>query len=448
MRQRLVDGTGSLQPGLVSCPRRAHRQACAGGYEALPVLLWRGWCCVRIMLTSHGYPPTISGVTLVVQRLARAMVARGHSVTVLAGSDLFRPYESLDRGVKVIRLESRRNPYWPANPVPVTSLETLQDIVARERPDVIHAHDALPFLLQLARARDSLDAQLVATCHYYPDFVASYLVNGEISRELVENLTWRYTIRLYNHVPTIVFATATHRRDFVSHGLASHAHIISNGINIMRYHPGTTSLDVSSRYGVGDGPRILAVGRLAKDKDLEVLIRALAHGPLAATARLMLVGEGPHRDALEECAAETGVARRVHFLGFVPEEELPALYRASDLFAISSNHEVQSLPALQAAATGLPIVAADRGALAEVCHDGENGILVRTDSPYEWSTGLALALDAQTAGRMGRAGRRLARRHDERLTFDAYEALYTEMVAGASTGVQTRPTVAQIAAHR
>lgn len=402
------------------------------------------------MLTSHGYPPTISGVTLVVQRLARAMVARGHAVTVLAGSDLFRPYESVDRGVKVIRLESRRNPYWPANPVPTVSLEALQQIVERERPDVIHANDALPFLLQLVRGRDSLGVPLISTCHYYPDFVASYLANGETSRELVENLTWRYTIRLYNHVPDVVFATATHRRDFISHGLATTTHVISNGVNIMRYHPGATSLDLWSRYGVGDGPRILAVGRLAKDKDLEVLIRALSvsHSSLDSAVQLLLVGEGPHRATLEQYAEEMGVARRVHFLGFVPEEELPALYRASQLFAISSNHEVQSLPALQAAASGLPIVAADRGALAEVCRDGENGILVRTDSRLEWSTAMALALEPEMSGRMGRSGRRLARRHDERLTHGTYDSLYRSVAAEVEEGAPRSASIFEVAGHR
>ncbi|MRR12512.1 hypothetical protein EG835_08625, partial [bacterium] len=203
---------------------------------------------LRITLTSHGYPPTVSGVTLVVQRLARALVSRGHSVTVIAGSDRFRAYESYDRGVRVIRLDSHTNPYWSANPVPTVSLEALQQLLERLRPEVIHAHDSLPFLLQLVRGRAHLGGPLVATCHYYPSFVASYLASREMTSELVETLAWRYTIQLYNRVGEIAFATFTHRDRFVQHGLTARSHIISNGVDTKRYSPAVRPLDLSSRY--------------------------------------------------------------------------------------------------------------------------------------------------------------------------------------------------------
>ncbi len=385
---------------------------------------------MRILLTSHGYPPTISGVTLVVQRLARELVNRGHTVTVLAASDRLEAYDVDDHGARVVRVASRRNPYWPASPVPTISAETLERIVERDRPDVIHPHDALPFCLQLVRMRERLGVPIVATCHYVPSFVAAYLTRRELANHVIEDAAWRYSIALYDRVDEVVFPTHTHRDRYVRKGLTSRTRVISNGVDLARYSPAVSPLDIAGRYGLPDAPRILAVGRIAKDKNLEVLVRAMTEMRTTPPAHLLLAGEGPYRDALAEYAHRAGVADRVHLLGFVPESDLPALYRACDVYAIASEYEVQSIPALQAAATGLPIVAAAQGSLPEICRDGENGILVWTDSPREFARALAAALEPERCERMGEASLRLSQQHDERGTFDEYEALYKQVAAG------------------
>jgi 1,2-diacylglycerol 3-alpha-glucosyltransferase len=66
---------------------------------------------MHILMLSHGYPPTISGVTLVVQKVARAMVERGHDVTVVTASDHGAPYQSEDQGVRLWRVRSAPNPF-------------------------------------------------------------------------------------------------------------------------------------------------------------------------------------------------------------------------------------------------------------------------------------------------------------------------------------------------
>ncbi|MEN6430208.1 MAG: glycosyltransferase, partial [Coriobacteriales bacterium] len=225
---------------------------------------------------------------------------------------------------------------------------------------------------------------------------------------------------------------------FIEHGLVAPAHVISNGVDTTRYHPGPPASDVVSRYALPEGRRVLAVGRLAKDKDLDVLIRSMAHLHTTPPTHLLVVGEGPHRNALVACAQEQRVSDRVHFLDFVPEDDLPDIYRASDVFAISSNHEVQSIPALQAAATGLPIVAVTSGSLPEICRDGDNGILVPPGDEPALAAALMTVLDPEVRDRMGRASERLARLHDENATFDSYESLYHKTAVRTLVRVRTR----------
>jgi glycosyltransferase involved in cell wall biosynthesis len=207
--------------------------------------------------------------------------------------------------------------------------------------------------------------------------------------------------------------------------------VISNGVDAALYRPGDRSeKDVEAEYGLPVGRRILAVGRLARDKKLEVLIRAMQHIRSTHPAHLLLAGRGDDRPHLVNLAESLGLQNAVHFLGFVPEEDLPALYRLSDLYAIASDVEVQSIPTLQAVATGLPVVAANAAALPELVRDGENGFLAPPGDAEAFAASIRRLLDdPKKAAAFGRASLAISQAHAEERTFDSYEALYREYAA-------------------
>ncbi len=97
---------------------------------------------MRILMLSHGYPPTISGVSLVAQKVARAMVRRGHTVTVVTASrDRHNSHEE-DEGVILERVHSWPNPYWSEGRLPITSLKQFRFIMEEVQPDIVHSHDS------------------------------------------------------------------------------------------------------------------------------------------------------------------------------------------------------------------------------------------------------------------------------------------------------------------
>ncbi|MCD6519629.1 MAG: glycosyltransferase [Anaerolineae bacterium] len=393
---------------------------------------------MRILIASHGYPPTISGVTLVAQKLARAMVARGHQVCVLTASDRLEPYRSCDQGVQLIRVRSRENPFWSEGPIPFIAQSDLEEILSSFRPDVVHTHETAILAFQLARLRRRLKTfPLIATCHYVPHFVAQYL-GSEKLEDWILTLAWTFSIHLLNQCDHVVFATRAHRHFFLQEGLKTPTSIISNGIDTTRYHPkGQSEEDVIQRYALPMGPRILFVGRLAKDKKIHILIRAMRYIHQEIDAHLLLVGRGDERSRLEQLAKELALQERIHFLGFVPEEDMPAIYRASQLFAIASTCEVQSLPTLQAMATALPVVAVNAVALPEIVRDGYNGLIVPPNKPEEMAQAiLRLLRNPSLAKEMGQRGYELAQDHAEPLTFTAYETLYQQL----STNRKVSPT--------
>jgi 1,2-diacylglycerol 3-alpha-glucosyltransferase len=382
---------------------------------------------MRILVLSHGYPPVISGVTLVVQKIAREMVSRGHEITVVTASDRGPAYQGQDQGVRLWRVRSARNPFWSEGRLPLLTYDRLKEIIAEVRPDVINTHDGALLSMQLQRLeREKSRVPELLTCHYLPRFVTYYVHVGNAIESVVEEVAWDYTMRMINGFDHVIFPTRTQQQAFIQEGLGKPSTVISNGLDVSQYRPGDQpEREIEERYSLPPRPRILFVGRLARDKKIDVLIRAMPSIRSAHHGHLLLVGRGDARQQLVDLAKSLGVQDHVHFLGFVPEEDLPGLYRQCDIFAIASDVEVQSIPTLQAAATGLPIVAADAAALPELVEDNRNGFLVPAGQPASFGAAIRKILaDPNVAARFSRASLEIGRRHAEERTFRAYERLY------------------------
>lgn len=385
---------------------------------------------MRILMVSHGYPPIISGVTIVVQKLARAMVRKGHSVTVVSGICRGRGCGEDDEGVQLVQIGGVPNPWWRETKIPYIGHRALQEIVEDVQADILHAHESFFLGHKLAAVGHSLGIPTLASCHYVPRFLAQYAWIRPL-QWITERVAWGISIRFLNRVDHVVFATASHRDAFLRSGLETPTTLISNGVDTSRYRPLEAGVrDVDSRLGLPPGPRILFVSRLARDKDIDVLIQAMPEIWASKKAHLLLVGRGDDRDRLAGIVEQEGLEHCVHFLGFVPEEDLPALYNASDLFAMASTCEVQSLPTLQALATGLPVVLADAMALPELVEGGVNGYLVPPRDPEAMAAAILKILrNPDVAGEMGRQGLRVVQPHAEEHTFDLYADLYGRLIA-------------------
>lgn len=384
---------------------------------------------MRMLMLSHGYPPTISGVTLVVQKISRAMVSRGHEVTVVTASETKRGYQDDDQGVRLIRLHAFPNPFWKEGPIPYVRLGELEAIVDEFQPDLIHTHENVILSRQLLRLKKTQTVPRVSSCYFLPRYVTHYLRWPGL-KGLLEKLIWRIAIRNLNQYDHTIFSTSSQEHDYLEHGLRVPSTVISNGVDAVRYHSTNgREQEIENRYALPAGPRLLFVGRLAKDKKIDLLIQAMANLDHQQSAHLLIVGRGDDRARLEEVVEELEVGDRVHFLGFVPEEDLPEIYRASDIFTIASICEVQSIPTLQAAVSGLPIVAVNAAALPELVEDQGNGRLVPPDDPQAISEAVQYILaNPQQKKSFGEASLEIGKPHAQEFTFQQYDAFYRQIV--------------------
>jgi glycosyltransferase involved in cell wall biosynthesis len=142
-------------------------------------------------------------------------------------------------------------------------------------------------------------------------------------------------------------------------GVTARIEVVPSGIDVHRFGAGSRDERLRQRVGARKSDRlILCVSRLAKEKNVELLLEALA---LAGdpSLKLAIAGEGPAREELEERARECGVADRTCFLGIVAREQLPDLYASADAFAMPSETETQGLVMAEALSAGARVIAAD-----------------------------------------------------------------------------------------
>ena len=194
-------------------------------------------------------------------------------------------------------------------------------------------------------------------------------------------------------------------------------HYIPNGIDLERFRAAAAE----TPWPVGDGPVIGTVAALRAEKNLARLIRAFAK--VGQPCRLVIVGDGPERAALQALAAERGVADRVFFAGHVTAPQ--GMFRGFDLYALSSDTEQMPMTVLEAMAASLPVAATDVGDVADMLAP-ENRPLVGALTDDALAASLrALVADPAWRRALGAANRaKVVADYDQRTMFEAYAKLF------------------------
>jgi len=207
-------------------------------------------------------------------------------------------------------------------------------------------------------------------------------------------------------------------------------HIVANGVAAEIFRPREDATELRGEFSLPTGRIILGnVARLDPVKNHEVILRALALiSDRNRRPFFLLVGEGPHRSALQRMIEQLGLAPDVHLFGY--SDRIPELLNCMDLYVQSSFYEGFSNTVLEAMACGLPVLATDVGGTGDILTEGREGFFFRPDD-VERLTALILRLagDARLRRGLGECGRR---RVEELFTVQSmvlkYENIYRELV--------------------
>lgn len=317
---------------------------------------------LRVGLFSEVYRPVVNGVVASLDALKLGLLARGYEVHCFAP----RIPGVNDDDTTFTCLPSlplpNRAPYRLT--LPVVGRRDLDEIISRL--DVIHAHSFfvtgwmawryarrhnIPFVL-------TYHTQLDAYTHYVPfEPHATRYAAGELTRLLA------------NRADVVIAPTFAVRERLRGLGVRSRIEVIPSGVDLTMFASGVRSDAWRASLGLHNGDRLfLTVARIAKEKNLDVLVDAIA---LIAddSVHLAIVGDGPERDELRERVEHLGLSHRIHLVGFIERERLPMLYASADGFVFASTSETQGIVFVEALAAGLPIVAAHSGSNGEVLRD-------------------------------------------------------------------------------
>lgn len=180
--------------------------------------------------------------------------------------------------------------------------------------------------------------------------------------------------------------------------------------------------EIRGRFRRGDGPLLVFAGRMVPEKGVEDLIRAVAlMVPRTPDVSVVLLGEGQYRSRMMSLATDLGFVDRIHFLGWVPPENVAAHLAAADVFVAPSRRapdgwmEAQGLSLVEAMSVAVPVIATETGGVGDAVKEGETGLLVPERSPLPIAAAVErLHRNRELAERLGRGGQAWARRRYSR----------------------------------
>lgn len=379
--------------------------------------------------------PTYGGSGVLATELGMALGRRGHTVHFL-GTERPRRLRTDAPGVVFHEVAAPSYPVFPHTPYALALASALVKLAEGDGLDVVHAHYAVPHATSAWMAREVLGGgfRIVTTLHG-TDIT---LVGSDPHYLPITRHGMVHSDRLTT--PSAWLRDETVRRFGLDPG-ATRIDVVPNFVDTEQLHPRAAegprnALQALIPELTAREPVFVHVSNLRAVKRPDRVIDAFA---AAGAGRLLVVGEGPERPAMEARARAAGLGARVHFAGALLE--LDALLREATAFLLPSETESFGLAAAEALASGVPVVASRVDGLPEVVRHGETGFLEAADDPAAMGRRLRqLAEDPALRRSMGAAARAdVVARFRREPVVDAYERIYREVMGEG--GALRRPGV-------
>ena len=386
---------------------------------------------MKILIATDTYHPDVNGAAYFTYRLATTLAKRGHNVFVMCPSRSSKNMVSNDKGVTIYGIRSipillYRN--FRISPLFVS--RTIRAAVKEISPDIVHIQNHFLIGKEALSAAKRLDIPVVGTNHFMPENLLHYLHLPGIADRWAQKLAWRQCVRVFEQLDSVTTPTKTAAALLRNAGLNKDVMPISCGIDLERFSPTNDGSYLKQNFAIPiNKPVLLYVGRLEKEKRIDLILRALPDILRVTNVHLVLAGTGTEKRKLEVLTDRLGIKKAVTFTGFVPDKDLQNIYRIADLFVTAGIAELQSIVTMEAMASGLPVVAVNAMALPELVHDGENGYLFSDGHSQMLADKVIAILSNQTMrAEMSKRSLEIIKDHDISRVIEKYESIYDEIV--------------------
>ena len=378
---------------------------------------------LTVLIGADTFAPNVNGAARFAERLAAGLAERGHDVHVMApaGNRKHGTWKEVHEGQEITahRLRSWRwYPHdWLRFALPWRIRQNSAKVIDQVKPDVVHFQSHIITGRGLSVEAQKRCIRIVGTNHFMPENMLEFTLLPAAWQEWAVGLAWKAARRTFGRAEAVTTPTRRAAQFLEKHTGLVGVHAISCGIDAHKYSP---------NWEPRTENRILFVGRVTGEKQIDVLLRALTLLPKELDAKVEIVGGGDQKKHLEHMAVELGIADRVKFTGYVTDDELREAYHRASVLAMPSIAELQSIVTMEAMASALPVVAANAMALPHLVHDGENGYLFEPSNAEDLAAKLRVVLEASPAEyrALKEGSIRLIAAHDIQRTISTFESLY------------------------
>lgn len=334
---------------------------------------------MRIALFTETFLPKVDGIVTRLRHTIEHLERNGDRVLVVAPDGGLTQY----KGAKIHGVPGLPLPLYPELKLALPSVGT-KEVINKFNPDLIHVVNPAVLGLSGIYYAKTLNIPLVASYHtHLPQYLHHYGLGA------LEGVFWEFLKATHNQAKLNLCTSTAMVNELVAHGI-ERVDLWQRGVDTDMFRPSLASSQMRSRLSQGspDSPLLLYVGRVSAEKQIDEIKPVLEAIP---EARLAIVGDGPHKEALQAHFADTNT----HFVGYLQGLELASAYASADAFVFPSRTETLGLVLLEAMAAGCPVVAANSGGIPDIVTDGENGYLFEVDDPDGAVTATKRLLEAK-----------------------------------------------------
>ncbi|OGC96268.1 MAG: hypothetical protein A2W25_03870 [candidate division Zixibacteria bacterium RBG_16_53_22] len=368
---------------------------------------------MRIAYFTESLPPLTDGVSHTLAQLRKSLISEGHDFI------FFSPFIPEPDGWdgKVFEIVSVPFPLYTKYRVSLPALHDIKCRLDSFQPDLVHI--CSPFLLGMAAYDYARSVGIPAVASYHTRFV-SYLKYYGFA--WFEPYGWGYLRWFYNQSDRNFVPSMTTIEELRCKGFRNLA-LWERGVDTTCFSPGFANQNLRKRWSPDGSPIAIFIGRLVREKDIEVLIKAYRIlKEKRVDFKLVFVGEGSMRDEIARNIPDAVME------GFLEGSELSCAYASADIFVFPSTTESFGNVVLEAAASGLPSVVAAEGGVVNLVRDGETGFITRPKDAEDYANKMEILLtnDLLRYSFSARAVEHASRKnwyHVNRALFENYEEL-------------------------
>lgn len=337
---------------------------------------------MRIALMTNNYKPVMGGVPISIERLARGLEALGHEVTIFAPTYTEQQEEEKQSEENVFRYGTCMKHFIGGIVLPNPFDKRIEKEFRRKTYDIIHVHHPMLIGRTAVRLSRRFHIPLVFTYHTRYEQYASCYTKGICKLDKIMPLYLHSFLKHCN----FVFAPTEGMRRYLTdlcHVPGEATGILPTGIEQENFDVSAEQAgEIRTQYGAEHMPLLLTVSRMAGEKNVSFLLESLARvkALYGKPFRMLMVGDGPDRESLEEQSRLLGLQENIVFTGTIPNKRIAVYFKSADAFLFASKTETQGIVVLEAFAGATPVIAVKASGVEDLVDDGVNGILTGEDT--------------------------------------------------------------------